>query len=158
MIIQIKAFFQFTNGVADRNDLEFFIRRAVSKALIGVRNEAAALLKSEVALSGELAADQSLQGEFILPALAPTNPFLHRLHPDHSEGIAITRRVSMTVDPVAATSGFETAGYGVSELSGVYEEELFGLHKPLGNAQDVGLKTKGRFTLNRLTLVETLNF
>ena len=37
------------------------------------------------------------------------------------------------------------------------KEEIFGLHKPLGPNQDIGLKVEGAFVLNRITLVDTLN-
>jgi hypothetical protein len=82
---------------------------------------------------------------------------MHRRHPDHTEGFPITRRISLTVDaPTPGNSG--RAGYGVSRITGTYAEEIFGLHKPLGNSQNVGLRTRGTFNLNRLTFVETLNF
>ncbi len=63
----------------------------------------------------------------------------------------------MRVD-VPATGDSERAGYGVSRITGTYFEEIFGLHKPLGNSQDVGLRTQGTFNLNRLSFVDSLNF
>jgi hypothetical protein len=152
-----EAFFQHGAGVTDADALTFLTKRAVTKALVGARNKAAVLPQTSIPLGGSLSAGGALSGQIFLPALAPTNPFLHRLHPDHPEGFPITRKISLTVDaPGAGETG--RAGYGVSRLSGTYLEEIFGLHKPLGNNQDVGLKTQGAFTLNRLTLVDTLNF
>ena len=122
-----------------------------------MRNQAAVLPQTSIPLSGSLEASGSMQGTIYLPALAPTNPFLHRQHPDHTEGRPITRNISMTVNaPDADDSG--RAGYGVSRLSGIYQEEIHGLHKPLGSNQDTGLITRGTFTLNRLSFADSLNF
>ncbi|PXA05114.1 hypothetical protein DDZ13_03900 [Coraliomargarita sinensis] len=150
--------FQVGAGVSDDDQLEFFADRAVKRALIAVRNQVAGLPQDSVAFSGELVPGGTVETQFFLPALAPTNPFMHRLHPDHTEGIAITREVSLEVNPTSAASGLDRAAYGVSRITGTYREEIFGLHKPLGNSQDIGLKTEGSFTLNRISLVDTLNF
>lgn len=152
-----EAYFQFINGLTDADDLKELTEGALLKALVGIRNQAAALEMHSAPLSGSLEAGGQVDGEIVLPALAPTNPFLHRLHPDHTVGFPVTRTISMTVDP-PASGDFVNSGYGVSTLTGTYLEEIQGLHKPLGNAQDTGLKTQGTFTLNRLTLVDTLNF
>ena len=151
------AFFQFGEGVDDPATLRALVDRAVNKALLAIRNDAAAISKAGILLNGKLVEGGEISGEFFLPARAPTNPFMHRLHPDHSAGIAITRRVSLSVD-ATGSSGETLAAYGVRQLTGEYEEEIFGLHKPLGPNKDIGLKTKGRFNLNRLTLVDSLNF
>jgi hypothetical protein len=45
----------------------------------------------------------------------------------------------------------------VQRITGVYREEIFGLHKPLGPQQDKGLKVEGRFELNRISLIDALN-
>lgn len=156
-----EAYVLFANGLDDQSDNEadmrVLVERAVLKALVAIRNEAAGLPLYSVGLDGTLESGGALTGEFYLPALAPTNPFLHRLHPDHTTGIEITRRLSLTVDPISG-GDFVESEYGVSQLSGTYTEEIFGLHKPLGPDQDIGLKTSGSFTLNRLTYVDTLNF
>ena len=149
-----EASFQFVAGVRSEADLKKLTNKAVSKALVAIRNDAAALPMHQITLNGALAAGDAINGEFHLPALTPSNPFLHRLHPDHTEGIAITRRIQLAVDSTVPTQ----ATYGVSLLTGTYEEEIFGLHKQLGSSQDIGLKTQGRFTLNRLTLADSLNF
>lgn len=147
--------FQYNAGVRDEAELLYFANFATNKALVAERNEAAALPKFSVPLDGQLEPGDAISGQFYLPALAPTNPFLHRLHPDHTTGIPITRHISLSVD---SSQESELSSYGVRVLTGTYEEELFGLHKPLGAQQDVGLKTKGDFTLNRITLVDSLNF
>lgn len=150
--------FQIGAGVTDPVDLEFFARRAVNKALIGVRNNVATLPQNSVLFSGDLEPSGTIEGELFLPALAPTNPFMHRLHPDHTAGYPITRKISLSVNAATDASGLDRVGYGVSRLTGTYNEEIFGLHKPLGNNQDIGLKTQGTFTLNRLSFVDSLNF
>lgn len=153
-----EAKFQFGAGVTDADDLTELTESAVSKALLGYRNQAAALPKNQIVLGGRLESGGEVLGSFILPAQAPSNPFLHRLHPDHGSGIEITRHVLLNIDTPEGGGDFSSAGYGVSVLTGTYSEEIFGLHKPLGNSQDIGLKTQGSFTLNRLTLADTLNF
>lgn len=150
-----EASFQFGAGVTNADQLTTKTKAAVTKALTSVRNQAALLPQDSLAMSGGLSAGNSLNGTLYLPALAPTNPFMHRQHPDHTEGYPVTRRISMTID--AADPGASgRSGYGVSRLSGTYLEEIFGLHKPLGN--NLGLRTQGTFTLNRLSFVDSLNF
>lgn len=152
-----EAVFQYKAGVTRANDLAYLTKRAVNKALTSVRNSAASLQQTSIPLRGSLTTGGSLNGVIHLPALAPTNPFMHRRHPDHTEGFPITRRISLTVD--AADAGQTgRAGYGVSRVTGTYFEEISGLHKPLGKNQNVGLRTRGAFNLNRLSHVETLNF
>lgn len=152
-----EAVFQYKAGVTRSSDLAFLTKRAVNKSLAAVRDTAASLPQTSIALSGSLSGGGSLGGVIHLPALAPTNPFMHRRHPDHTEGFPITRRISLTVDaPAAGDAG--RAGYGVSRITGSYSEEILGLHKPLGANKNVGLRTRGTFNLNRLSFVETLNF
>ncbi len=100
-----------------------------------------------------------LTGRVILPADYPTNPFRHRRHPDHTTGYKIERVVRLDFDG-AAGDALTAAAYGVDRIGGVYREEIFGLHKPLGpNPQSapIGLKTEGRFELRRVSAIDTLN-
>lgn len=97
-----------------------------------------------------------LTGTAFLPAGHPTNPFRHRRHPDHRYGFDITRNIRLDFDPGPA-GALETAGYGVERITGVYREELLGLHKPLGPGKDTGLRVEGRFELNRISLIDALN-
>ena len=126
-------------------------------ALTSVYGAAARAVRADLPLTGAFApGSQSLAGSLILPANHPTNPFRHRRHPDHSVGFDITRKLKLSFDGQAGDP-LSTTGFGIESISGVYEEEIFGLHKPLGPNQDVGLKVKGTFTLNRISLVDTLN-
>ena len=100
-----------------------------------------------------------LEGVIYLPAMHPTNPFLHFRHPDHTTGFNIERKIRLDFDGMVGDAT-ETAAYGVDRITGTYREEIFGLHKPLGPAPDtdpVGLKTEGRFELNRISYIDTLN-
>jgi hypothetical protein len=99
-----------------------------------------------------------LEATVVLPANHPTNPFRHRRHPDHTTGYDITRHIRMDFDDIGTNSLVMT--YGVNKIQGVYREEVLGLHKPLGPDpvnQPIGLKTEGRFTLNRISMIDTLN-
>ncbi len=98
----------------------------------------------------------ALVGTLFLPASHPTNPFRHRKHPDHRYGYDIIRNIRLDFDAGPADS-FEPAGFGVDRITGVYREELFGLHKKLGPGKDVGLRVEGRFELNRISLIDALN-
>jgi hypothetical protein len=98
----------------------------------------------------------ALTGTVYLPADHPTNPFRHRRHPDHSRGRDIIREVRIDFDGVP-TDPLEQAGYGVDEITGIYREEIHGLHKPLGPQQDIGLKIEGRFKLQRISTIDALN-
>ena len=100
-----------------------------------------------------------LTGTILLPANHPTNPFRHRRHPDHTTGFDIERRLRLDFDG-ATTNVLAKASFGVDQIVGTYREELFGLHKPLGPQPDtapVGLRTEGRFELNRISRIDTLN-
>lgn len=97
----------------------------------------------------------ALAGEVFLPASHPTNPFRHFRNPDHRYGYDITRRLRFDFDD--GPPELEHAGYGVDRITGVYREEVFGLHKPLGPGKDLGLRVEGRFELNRVALIDALN-
>ena len=100
-----------------------------------------------------------LTGTIVLPANHPTNPFRHRRHPDHTVGFDIERKLRFDFDGVS-TNALDKTGLGVERITGVYREEIFGLHKPLGpepSANPIGLKVEGTFELNRISLIDTLN-
>jgi len=100
-----------------------------------------------------------LQARIYLPASHPTNPFRHRRHPDHTTGYDIERVIRLDFDGMSGDS-LEAAGFGVDRITGTYREEIFGLHKPLtakSGENPVGLRTEGRFELNRVSFIDTLN-
>jgi len=94
-----------------------------------------------------------------IPYDAPTNPFLHRYHPDHDnrgadftgvrqESLEVRRELRIRFGPVAATPGsLETTG---ELLRGEYEETVRGLaHFPIRSA--------GVLELRRVVRVGQLN-
>ena len=121
-------------------------------AKIAVANE----LKSAVSAAAranvsELIMDGTVDGNtlsltFKLPASHPTNPFRHRRNPDHTTGRDITRTLKLT-----------NLSIDNNKLTGIYDEEIIGLHKLLGPNKDIGLKVRGSFELNRVSNVATLN-
>lgn len=98
-----------------------------------------------------------LSGQILLPANHPTNPFRHRRHPDHTTGFDIIRNIRIDFDAMPTEGDIPSVTRGVSTVSGIYREEVFGLHKPLGPGKDVGLRTEGRFQLNRVSAIGSLN-
>lgn len=150
---------------------------AAANALQAAYGAAARALRTELPLTGTFAPGSGdprataelpqpsdlgppgLTGRIYLPASHPTNPFRHRRHPDHTVGYDIQRAIRFDFDAVSGNS-LEPASYGVDRIRGTYREEIFGLHKPLGPAPDtapIGLKTEGRFELNRISEIDSLN-
>jgi hypothetical protein len=130
--------------------------QAALEVLAPAHAAASRALLPAVRMSGNFGPDGSgLATELVLPANHPTNPFRHRRHPDHTMGFDITRLVKLSFLPSdpQATPG----AYGVDRISGVYDEEIFGLHKPLGPNKDIGLKVRGIFQLQRVSQIDTLN-
>ncbi len=131
--------------------------QAAIESLTPVFAMASRTLLTELPMSGPFGPGTSgLAAEVVLPANHPTNPFRHRRHPDHTVGFDIRRLVSLAFDPQDAQPA-APAGYGVDRLTGTYNEEIFGLHKPLGPSRDIGLKVRGTFQLNRISRIDTLN-
>jgi hypothetical protein len=129
-------------------------REAAINALSSVFAAASRSLLTELPMTGNFGS--SLATEIVLPANHPTNPFRHRRHPDHTTGFDIRRLVNLTFQP---TDGqlLSRTGYGVDRISGIYAEEIFGLHKPLGPSKNTGLKVAGTFQLHRISLIDALN-
>ncbi len=168
------------NALYTLASLQGAAKQAAAQALQSVQSAAARAERTELPLVGTFAPGQGdprltwaikenneaplsdeagLQGTIYLPANHPTNPFRHRRHPDNQVGFDITRRLRLDFDP-APTNGLARAGYGVDRITGVYREEIFGLHKPLGpdpQTDPIGLKVEGTFELNRISFIDTLN-
>lgn len=150
---------------------------ATVKALQSAYNMAARAMRTELPMAGEFGPGSGdprlvrdlaqpsdlgaagLEATLYLPASHPTNPFRHRRHPDHTTGYNIRRIIRLDFDGQQGDA-LEAAGYGVDRITGTYREEIFGLHKPLGPDPDthpIGLRTEGRFELNRVSFIDTLN-
>lgn len=118
-----------------------------------------ARLTANVLPQGQLGS-AGLTGTIRLPANHPTNPFRHRRHPDHTTGFDITRNLRLDFDAVTSSNRLSSAAYGVTVVTGIYREEILGLHKPLGpdpETTPIGLKTEGVFQLNRISRIDALN-
>jgi hypothetical protein len=134
-------------------------KSAAVKALTDQRIFAAAdvVVVNELEIAGDFAANGTLNGTIYLGASHPTNPFRHRQHPSHSIGYPITRALTIHFDAPGGTNAFDSASFGVDRITGTYREEISGLHKPLGPNQDIGLIAEGTITLDRISLIDTLN-
>lgn len=98
-------------------------------------------------LQGVFAAGNSVSGTLNLPSNLPTNPFLHRYHPDHStNAYALTRALTVTLGSDATP----TSGSVNAVLTGVFQETITGLHK-------LPLFTSGSVQLQRLSTLGQLN-
>jgi hypothetical protein len=132
---------------------------AALKALTDANVFAAAdaLSLNEIAMTGEIAPAGTLTGSIYLGADHPTNPFRHKWNPIHRHGYAIARELSVAFDSASSSNAVNVAGFGVDQITGTYREEIFGLHKPLGSNQDIGLIAEGPIKLQRISSVDTLN-
>lgn len=131
--------------------------QAAIEALAPVYAAASRALLPQLPMDGDFGTGSGpLTTEIVLPANHPTNPFRHRRHPDHTTGFDIHRKVKLSFLDADAGSSART-GYGVDRISGVYEEEISGLHKPLGPSGNIGLRVRGTFQLHRISLIDTLN-
>ena len=144
---------------ASQTDKQNQANAAALKALTDsqIFSAADAVTANEVLLSGSLAPGGTLTGRIYLGASHPTNPFRHRRHPDHTLGYPISRALTVQFDASSSTNALVTSGFGVDRITGTYREEILGLHKPLGPAQDIGLITAGVLVLDRISPVDTLN-
>ena len=123
----------------------------------GVYGAADALTLNSVPMSGQLTPSGTLTGTIYLGADHPTNPFRHKWNPIETHGYAITRKLTINFDSAANTNATGVLGFGVDHITGTYRENIFGLHKPLGPNQDIGLITDGIITLDRVSSVPVLN-
>lgn len=111
-------------------------------------------------LNGDFGPGGQVSGSLVLPSDLPTNPFLHRYHPDHDnldpqflnrvdEAYQVVR--NLRFDFVAEDpSGTNPPGWGDRIVGGTFSESISGLHKnPIFLA--------GRFRFERISAVSTLN-
>lgn len=145
------------NVIATPDSIKLRALNAAIDSIVVTFSTASRALLTELPMDGEFAPGAAgLTGQILLPANHPTNPFRHRRHPDHARGFDVNRTVVLsffTDDNQPLTRG----SYGVDRISGVYEEEIFGLHKPLGPNRNIGLRVRGTFQLQRISLIDTLN-
>lgn len=111
-------------------------------------------------LGGIFAPGEQLTGTIVVGQDLPSNPFLHRYHPDHDnldeqflnprpEAYQVVRNLQLAFtveDPTGATP----PGWGDSIVGGVFSESITGLHK---NA----IFVSGLFRMQRVSAVPVLN-
>ena len=104
----------------------------------------------ELLMLGGIAPGSDAAGRITLDAEHPNNPFRHKYHPQHRDGIDLTRQFTLSFDAEPVDPATAPPGYGTSWIIGTYTETISGLHK-------IPLKTGGRFELRRLNEVGSLN-
>ena len=100
-------------------------------------------------LTGWMARTNTLRGAIQLGPGVGANPFRHRYHPDHAQGLAVTRDFELEFTN-AAPSAASAPGESYSLMSGIYRETVGGLHKS-------NIVASGTFTLRRVAAVAALN-
>ena len=137
--------------------------------LVGLRTSAIGYDFNSMTINctGALGTSGSAECLFSLPSAAPTNPFLHRFHPDHdnmderfttaltgaaAEVYQVDRKFKLTFsnrypanpDEPERPAASRPPGWGASLLGGIFSETLTGLHKET-------LSTSGWFSMTRIS-------
>lgn len=115
---------------------------------------------NELDLSGVFSPTGLLSTTIVLEPDFPTNPYLHRYHPDHdnldtnflnfrAEAYEVTREIQFSFtqdDP----EGFDPPEWGANVMGGTYLEAISGIHRST-------IFVSGTFRLNRVSPVVVLN-
>jgi hypothetical protein len=120
--------------------------------------------EGDLALGGSF--DTALVATIAISPNDPLNPFRHKYHPDHDcldrddiplgpealdyECFNVTRDLTFWFEANPPPGVADRPGWGDTQLGGIYEETLEGLHKE-------ALHVAGRFELQRVSQVGTLN-
>lgn len=99
---------------------------------------------TEAVLEGGLGQNFRCEGRLTLSPDHPTNPFLHRYHPDHSTGLPIARTIGIRF--LQAPGQFN----GIERLVGEYQESITGLQKS-------AVTIRGNVVLSRVSPHAQLN-
>ena len=118
---------------------------------------------NEIEMNGELAINNSLNVSLLVESDMPTNPFLHKFHPDHDnldrqflnfsqEAFQVTREMEFTFLPNNPDfpDTEDPPGWGVQEMGGIFRESISGLHKNT-------IFVQGDFRLRRVAATPVLN-
>jgi hypothetical protein len=111
-------------------------------------------------MDGDFGGDRTLQTAVVIEPDLPTNPFLHRYHPDHNnldeqflnyreEAFRVVRDMQFVFSP-EPPGGIATPGWGDTRTGGTFEESIIGLHRN-------PIFVSGRFELRRVSAVAVLN-
>ncbi len=90
-------------------------------------------------------------GSFVFDPWHRTNPYRHVFNPEHRQGFRIVRSMTLQFDAAGSPEARQLNDFGITALSGVFEETVSGLMKS-GDAHS----TRGRFVLRRLSAVDQL--
>ncbi len=105
-------------------------------------------------MSGTVGKGGTLTAFIDCPADFPSNPYRHKYHPDHREGIAFTREITLAIlgspTDVDENGNPKRTGYGEEWLEGAFSETVTGLHKQ-------AIRAQGTFTLQKISQVGGLN-
>ncbi len=114
-----------------------------------------------VDMSGAVGLDSLLTVTLATDSELPTNPFLHKYHPDHDnldaqflsfvpEAYAFTRRIELRFSPTYPNGDNPPPDWGDSRLGGTYTERITGVHRRT-------IFVSGTFDLRRVSAVPVLN-
>jgi hypothetical protein len=115
--------------------------------------------------SGTVGNDSTLTRTIRIAYNDPTNPFVHKYHPDHDnksaagvaliagqESYTISRAVAFTFTPSPPAGSTSTTGWGSSVIGGTYAETVQGLSKDsTGVGTGDGIRLAGTFELRRVS-------
>jgi hypothetical protein len=134
----------------------------VDGASVGIRYSTVAYDFSAptMAFVGNFGPGSEISASVVVASNLPTNPFLHKYHPDHdnldanflnpaAEAYEVVRNIRfgfVAEDP----SGGAVPGWGDSLVGGTFSESITGLHKN-------PIFTSGQFRLRRVSAVPVLN-
>ena len=111
-------------------------------------------------LTGNFSVGDGVEGMLVMPHDHPTNPFLHRYHPDHDnqnarfdgpamEAFAVTRHIALAFE-ATPPDGPAVPDFGYGEMGGGYSEIITGIHKN-------PIHASGTFRLTRVSRISELN-
>ncbi|MDA7515817.1 hypothetical protein N8614_03825 [Akkermansiaceae bacterium] len=120
--------------------------------------------------TGAVGNDTTLTQTIDIPFNDPTNPFVHKYHPDHDNNSAsgsaltagqesynVSRAVAFTFTPSPPEGSTITTGWGSSVIGGNYAETIQGLSKDsLGVGEGDGIQLSGTFELRRVSEIGEL--
>jgi hypothetical protein len=93
-----------------------------------------------------------LESPIVIAQDDPLNPFLHKFHPDHddpTEIYQVTREIVIEFTDESG-AGSSVAGWGDTDIGGIYREVLAGVHKD-------DINVEGSFRLHRVSRIGALN-
>jgi hypothetical protein len=123
-----------------------------------------------IAATGTVGNASTLELTIDIPFNDPTNPFVHKYHPDHDnktakgaalsagqESYNISREIKFSFTATPPTDGESSSGWGSSVIGGNYTETIQGLSKDtkgVGNGD--GIHLRGTFELRRVSEIGIL--